>query len=321
MGRDTDSSKKVDISIVIPVYCNEDSLLNGYRILKEQVFGVQNQKKRTFEIIYVDDGSRDESLERLMTLRKNDPEHVKIIKFTRNFGQVSAIMAGLQYAKGNCMINISADLQDPPELINHMLDHHFSEGYHLVIGSRESRDESFFRRKASGLFYRIIRRISFPRMPLGGFDFFLVSSRLRDIVVRSREKNPFLQGQLLWPGLKMKTISYHRKQRADGRSRWTFSKKIKYLIDGVMGYSYFPMRIMTVLGMVLSCLGFFYAVFIFFARIFGGIPVKGWAPLMIMVLMLSGFQMLMLGIIGEYLWRTLDQVRNRESFVIEDIFD
>jgi dolichol-phosphate mannosyltransferase len=317
--KNTDAS--LDYSIIIPVYCNEGSLKRTYQILRENVVNDENNKNRSYEIVFIDDGSHDGSFNELMELKKEDPKHVKVIKFTRNFGQVSAIRAGLQYARGQCITNISADLQDPPELINQMMGHYFNDGYHVVIGSRQSRDESFFRRKTANLFYRIIKRISFPGMPPGGFDFFLVSSKVRDLIIKSNEKNPFLQGQILWPGFKIKCIPYQRKNRKIGKSKWTFSKKVKYLIDGMMAYSYLPLRMMSVLGIVISSLGFLYAAFIFFARILGGIPIEGWAPIMIVVLVLSGFQMLMLGIIGEYLWRTLDQVRNRDHFIVEEIYD
>ncbi len=311
----------LDYSIIIPVYCNEGSLKRTYQMLRENVVNDENNRTRSYEIVFIDDGSYDGSFNELMELKKEDPQHVKVIKFTRNFGQVSAIRAGMHYARGQCIINISADLQDPPELINQMIEHYFNDGYHVVIGSRQSRNESFFRRKTANLFYRIIRHISFPEMPPGGFDFFLVSSKVRDLIIKSNEKNPFLQGQILWPGFKIKYIPYQRKNREIGKSKWTFSKKIKYLIDGMMAYSYLPLRMMTVLGIVISCLGFLYAAFIFFAKIFGGIPIVGWAPIMIVVLVLSGFQMLMLGIIGEYLWRTLDQVRGRDHYVIEEIYE
>lgn len=313
----------IDYSIIIPVYCNEGSLKRTYQILRENVVNDENNKGRSYEIVFIDDGSYDGSFNELMELKKEDPGHVKVIKFTRNFGQVSAIRAGMQYAGGQCIINISADLQDPPELINQMIEHYFNDRYHVVIGSRQSRNESFFRRKTANLFYRIIKRISFPEMPPGGFDFFLVSSKVRDLIIKSNEKNPFLQGQILWPGFKIKCIPYQRKKREIGKSKWTFSKKIKYLIDGTMAYSYLPLRMMTVLGIIISGLGFLYALLIFLGKIFGGIPIKGegWAPLMIVVLVLSGFQMLMLGIIGEYLWRTLDQVRARDHYVIEEIYE
>jgi dolichol-phosphate mannosyltransferase len=314
-----DINKPIDYSIIIPVYCNSGSLKKTYQKLQEEVFA--KNTSRTHEIIFIDDGSHDDSFNELMEIKESDPQHVKVIKFTRNFGQVSAIRAGLQHAGGQCIVNISADLQDPPELINQMLDAYFNEGCQLVICTRKMRDESIFRRMTSSLFYKVIKKISFPGMPAGGFDFFLIGSKANNVIKKSREQNPFLQGQILWTGFEAKMIPYERKKREIGKSKWTFAKKIKYLLDGVMAYSYLPLRFMSVLGIIISSLGILYACIIFLLKILGGIPIKGWAPIMIVVLVLSGFQMLMLGIIGEYLWRTLDQVRNRDPFVIEDIYD
>ncbi|MFA5410234.1 MAG: glycosyltransferase, partial [Candidatus Omnitrophota bacterium] len=135
-----------------------------------------------------------------------------------------------------------------------------------------------------------------------------------------REANPFLQGQILWTGYKIKFLPYKRKKREIGESKWTFSKKVTYLIDGVMGYSYLPLRMMSFIGMIVAFAGFLYAIVVLIARIIGNIPAKGWAPLMIVILVLSGIQMLMLGIIGEYLWRTLNQVRRRQNYIIEKIY-
>lgn len=312
------SEKEIHCSIVIPVYFNEGSLHQTFDLLNREVVGKNTEYN--FEIIFVDDGSGDNSLEELLDLRRKS-EIVKVIKLSRNFGQGAAILAGYTNARGKAVVTVAADLQEPPEMISRMLEYHFKEKYHIVAGTRDAREESFFRRKTSSIFYGIIKRISFPNMPRGGFDFFLISSKVKDLIVRSNEKNPFLQGQVLWSGFKIKFIPYRRKKREVGKSRWTFGKKLKYLIDGMLAYSYLPLRFMSVAGVVISGLGFLYAIVIFFSKIFGGIPIVGWAPLMIMILVLSGFQMLMLGVIGEYLWRTLDQVRNREHFVIEEIYE
>jgi len=309
---------RIDCTIVVPVYYNEDSLVKTFELLNEKV--VKENPSLGFEIIFIDDGSGDDSLSVLLELRETQ-EIVKVIKLSRNFGQGAAILAGYTHAKGKAIINIAADLQEPPELINQMLDGFFKGKHDIVICTRNEREESFFRRKTSNIFYSLIRRLSFPEMPEGGFDFFLISARVRDLIVRSDEKNPFLQGQVLWSGFKPKFIPYTRKKREFGKSRWTFAKKIKYLIDGVLAYSYKPLRYMSVIGMIISLSGFSYAIFIFISKLLGGEYIYGWSPIMIAILLLSGFQMLMLGIVGEYLWRTLDQVRNREHFVIEQIYE
>jgi len=311
--------KEIDYSIIIPVYYNEGSIEKTFNILKEKV--ISKNKELNCELIFIDDGSKDNSFNEISALKEKYPDLIKVIKFTRNFGQVSAIYAGYQYAKGKCVINISADLQDPPELINEMINYHFRDGYEIVICSRESREERYFKRKTSNIFYKLIKKLSFPNMPSGGFDFVLISDKVKNILLQKKESNPFWQGQILWTGHRTKFIPYKRLEREIGKSRWTFSKKIKYLIDAVTSYSYFPLRLMSVVGSLIALVGFLYAIFIILARIFGNVVPYGWAPIMVVILLLSGVQMLMIGIVGEYLWRVLDQVRNRQPYIIERILD
>jgi polyisoprenyl-phosphate glycosyltransferase len=309
----------VDFSIIIPVYYNAGSLNLIYKAIEGKV--IERNPGKKCEIIFVDDGSGDNSFDELMQIRNEHPDIVKIIKFIRNFGQLNAIMAGYKLARGKCVISISADLQDPPELINDMIDYHFNKGFQIVVCSRESRDESFFRRGTSQFFYYMMKKLSFPNMPTKGFDYVLLSDKVKNIILNNQESNAFFQGQILWTGFNIKFIPYKREKRAIGKSRWTFSKKLKYLLDGVLSYSYFPLRAMSVTGLIVSLLGFLYAITIFISRLFGSVPVQGWAPLMIIILVLSGIQMLMLGIIGEYLWRALDQVRKRQPYIIDKILE
>lgn len=308
-----------DLSVVIPVYYNEGLLRPTFNALQNDLFAQRPFLKG--EVIFVDDGSGDGSLDELLCLQQEHPRLIKVIKLTRNFGQVNALLAGFAHAKGRCVVVMSADGQDPVALINQMLDAYLQEGYQVVICAREGRDESLYRVLTSKLFYWMIRKLSFPNMPSGGFDFVLLSRRALDVLMRNQEAHPFFQGQLLWMGFKTKFIPYRRLERKMGRSRWTFAKKLTYLIDGVLSYSYLPMRLMSGTGIIVAVLGFLYAVVIFFARILLGNPVQGWAPLMIVILVMSGFQMLMLGVIGEYLWRALAQVRHREPYIIEAIYE
>ncbi len=311
--------KEIDYSIIIPVYYNEGTIEKTFNLLNERV--ISKNKNLNCELIFVDDGSKDNSFNEILELKEKHPNLIKAIKLTRNFGQASAMNAGYHHAKGKCMINISADLQDPPELINKMIQYHFTDKYEIVVCTRESREDSYFQRKTSDIFYKLIKKLSFPRMPTGGFDYALISSKVKDVMMVKLEANPFWQGQILWTGYQAKFIPYKRAARESGKSRWTFSKKIKYLIDGVTSYSYFPLRLMSVVGSLVALAGFLYAMFILFAKIFGNVPFRGWAPIMILVLVLSGIQMLMIGIVGEYLWRVLDQVRNRQPYIIERIYD
>ncbi|NTS43777.1 glycosyltransferase [Flavisolibacter sp. BT320] len=309
----------MDCSVVIPVFYNAGTLCSTFA--KVQAVLDNHSAVNAYEVIFVDDGSGDESYKELQDLQKAHPGIVKLIKFTRNFGQLAAIKAGYRFAKGSCIVNISADLQDPPELIARMLDEHFLHQYEIVICSREDREEGWFRKKTSQLFYKAIRKLSFQNMPAGGFDFTLVSKKAADAFSCEYEANNFWQGQILWTGFPVKFIPYKRQERKVGESRWTFSKKIKYLIDGVMAYSYTPLRFMSILGIISFLVGVIYAFVIVLLYFLGDVPFKGWAPIMIIVLVLSGLQMLMLGVIGEYLWRTLDQVRKRPDFVIEAIVE
>lgn len=306
-----------DYSIVIPVYFNEGCLSKTFDLIYRDV--IQKNSDLDWEIIFVDDGSKDRSYEELLKIKKNNPDSVKVIKFTRNFGQVPAIIAGYRHATGKCIITLSADLQDPPDLINTMLNSYFSEKNEIVICNRIDRDESFFRRSTSKLFYHLMKKLCFGNMPTGGFDYLLISRKVADIITRTNESNIFLQGQILYTGYSIKFIPYKRLKREIGKSRWTFGKKMKYLLDGLLGYSYFPLRLMSFAGILISGIGFAYACIIFYNRIAGNVPFEGWAPLMILILLLSGIQMLMLGVIGEYLWRALDQVRKRPQYIIENI--
>jgi dolichol-phosphate mannosyltransferase len=310
--------KPVDVSIIVPVYNNEDSLV-ALTVKIQQTLRSYDENL-TYEFIFVDDGSRDRSFETLMELQKRS-KNIRIVKFTRNFGQVSAIYAGYEYSSGACQVNISADLQDPPELIAEMLEMFRKKSYDIVICSREGRDENLFRILSSKFFYFVIKKLSFRNMPKGGFDYCLISAKVKEHLLRSKEINPFWQGQILWPGYTMYRIPYTRQKREHGKSQWDFSKKIKYLIDGVLAYSYFPLRLMSAIGIITFLLGILYAIVIVIRYFTGNYPFQGWAPIMILLLVLSGIQMLMIGISGEYLWRILDQVRNRPKYEIDRIID
>jgi glycosyltransferase involved in cell wall biosynthesis len=305
----------MDCSVVIPVYYNEGSLFPSYLKVTEVLENHPDVK--SYEIVLVDDGSGDGSWQEMLELKGKFPRHIRLVKFTRNFGQLAAIKAGYRFAKGKCIINISADLQDPPDLIAKMLDEHYVNGMQIVVCTREDRDEGWYRKTTSRFFYRVMQKLTFPNMPMGGFDFTLASRNVVDKFSGNFEANNFWQGQILWTGYPVKFIPYKRLKRLVGRSRWTFSKKIKYLLDGVMAYSYFPLRFMTLTGMVLFFFGVVYAAVIILMYFLGDVPFRGWAPIMILILLLSGIQMLMLGIIGEYLWRTLDQVRGRPEYIVE----
>lgn len=309
----------IHYSIVIPVYFNEGCLGPLMQALHEKV--IEANPSYRPEIIFVDDGSGDGSFEELRRLQEAYPAIVTIIRLTRNFGQNGALLAGYEHARGECVITMSADGQEPPEMVNEMLKGFFEEGYEVVICTRAAREESFYRRTTSRFFYYLMRKLAFKNMPKGGFDFWLMSKRAVAIFVRNWDAHPTGQGKVLWMGLRTKLLSYHRRQRLAGVSRWTFRNKVTALLDGVFAYSFAPIRMMSWVGAAFSIVGFIYATFILIDGALFGNPVKGWAPLMIVVLVIGGFQMLMLGCIGEYLWRTLAQVRRRDQYLIDAIYE
>ncbi len=309
----------IDVTIIVPVYFNEKSIEKTINLIKD--FVIKNNKDLKFEIICIDDGSKDSSFNVLESIFFTNKDLIKIIKLSRNFGQVNAMLAGYQKSSGKCVINISADLQDPPELMNLMIREFFDNNIEIVIGSRIERDESFFRKKTSKFFYKLIKKLSFPTMPEGGFDYALLGRKVVNIINNNKEANLFWQGQILWTGFSLKFIPYKRVEREFGTSKWTFGKKIKYLIDGVMSYSFLPLRFMSFLGIISFLVGIIYALVIIGNYYFGNVPFKGWAPIMIILLVMFGIVFLMLGIIGEYLWRVLDQTRNRPHFLIERVLE
>jgi dolichol-phosphate mannosyltransferase len=269
-------------------------------------------------MIFIDDGSKDNSYSEMLQVKELDKERVRLIRFSRNFGQVAAIYAGYEAAKGKAMVNIAADLQEPKELLIEIIGSYLSRDASIIAGQRMDRNESLYRKGTSKIFYYMMKQLNFPDMPGGGFDTVLISEEVKKIILGMNESNPFWQGQLLWTGMPVKFIPYVRKSRETGVSRWNFSKKMKYLLDGVLNYSYAPLRFFSLVGIVSFLLGIVYAMVIVINYFGGGTPFKGWAPIMIVVLLFSGMQLVMLGLMGEYLWRTLEQTKNRPKYIVKD---
>jgi polyisoprenyl-phosphate glycosyltransferase len=306
-----------DYTIVLPVYFNEESLLPAYEKLKAEMLALQ--PRLSGSLLYVDDGSRDRSLDVLRQIQSKGEIPVTIVKLSRNFGQVMAIRAGLVHCSTPAAIVMSADGQEPAALIPQMLAEHFEKKNEVVICTRADREEGAYRTWTSRLFYALMRKLCFQDMPTGGFDCFLLGPAALDAFRREQELQPFLQGQVLRLGFSRAFITYTRLKREFGRSRWTLGRKMAYFFDGLMNYSFFPIRAVSYLGIALAMLGLAYAVVVLLAKILGGNPVKGWTPLMIVVLVLGGAQMLTLGVFGEYLWRILVQVQRRSPYLVETV--
>ena len=303
------------LSIVVPVYFNEMNLpetIPQLLALEPRLPGFR------LELVFVDDGSGDRSLEVLREFQSRYPGHIKVLKLTRNFGSMAAIQAGLTAATGDCVGMIAADLQDPPELFIEMVEH-WARGAKAVFAVRADREDSLSEKMFARAYYSLIRRFALPSYPEGGFDFFLVDRSVVREVNKIREKNTNLMSLIFWMGYRPVMIPYVRRARTKGVSRWTTAKKIKLFVDSFVAFSYAPIRIVSVTGLLFALSAFLYGSYVFFAWAVRDIPVKGYAPIVIVLAFASGIQMTMLGVLGEYLWRVLDETRRRPPFVIEEI--
>ena len=307
------TSKLKKLSIIVPVYFNEENLPLFYPQLKKFI---DESNKFDYEIVFVDDGSGDNSYAELLKLRSLD-ERIKVIKLSRNFGSHTAILAGLSHCTGDCATMISADLQDPPEIIIQMFDK-WLEGSRVVLAVRADREESLIQKAFSNTYYKLMKKFALKEMPEGGFDCFLIDRKVINILEQLEEKNTSIMGQILWCGFNPAQIHYVRRKREVGKSRWTLSKKMKLFIDSFMAFSYFPIRFISTLGSIIAGVGFLYGLAIIADRLINGAVIQGWTSLMVMMLFLFGINMLMLGVLGEYLWRNFDETRKRPTFIIDE---
>ena len=301
------------ISIIIPVYYNADTLMLLYEDMKEKILG----RLKDYEIVMVDDGSGDESWEVMNRIRDLD-ENVRLVRLSRNFGEHAAILAGLTNCTGDCAVTKQADLQEDSELILRMYDK-WKEGNKVVLAVRQERDEPAVKKFFANLYYSIVRKTIDSKMPKGGFDCYLLDRQAIEVLLRLDEKNSSLSLQVLWIGFKSGNVYFHRKDREVGKSRWTFSKKFKLVVDSMMSFSYFPIKFMSGVGFVMACLAFIWIIEVLIEFFAVGTPVRGWSTLMCLVLFSAGMILLMLGVLGEYLWRTLDATRNRPVFIVDDV--
>jgi polyisoprenyl-phosphate glycosyltransferase len=304
------------LSIVVPVYHNAPSLPD--LLARFCDLAAQNPAD-TFEFVFVDDGSKDDSFAVLQRLAQTEPR-MRIVKLSRNFGSNAALLAGLNEAKGEAVAAIAADLQDPPELIHEMLEH-WRGGSKVVLAAREDREDDSLTSLFADTFYALFRRYAIATMPKRGFDFFLIDRQVVEILIHIQENNAYLMGLILWSGFDPAVIPYTRLQREKqyGRSMWIFVRKIKYFIDAFVAFSYVPVRAASLLGAALSLAGLIYAIVIVILRLTVGFDSQGWASLMVVLLLVSGAQMVMMGILGEYLWRNLDETRRRPRYIVDRV--
>lgn len=301
------------ISLIIAVYRNEGSIHRIYQKIK-LVFA-KSLVGYKYEIIFVDDGSDDGSLQEILNLRKSDSS-VKAISFTRNFGQMAAILAGFKEASGNAVINISADMQDPVEFIPKMVKK-WKEGSEIVVCYRTDRVDTFTAKLFSRFAYGALR-LSFPQLPPGGFDFVLLDQKVLEVYNSIDVRNRSFQGDLLWTGFRTSFIPYVRLKRMIGKSQYNFAKKLKNFIDAFLDASYLPIRFISSFGVIISLLGLVYTLIIIYSWLRGRMPFTGWAPIMIAILLVGGLIMIMLGVIGEYIWRIYDELRKKPNYIIRN---
>lgn len=300
------------LSIIVPVYYNENNLLPLYEDLKDKVLN----KLKDYEIVMVDDGSGDSSWEKMKELQRMDPQ-IHLIKLSRNFGSHAAILAGLARASGDCAVIKAADLQEPSEILLEMFEE-WKKGNNVVLAVREGREESVFQKAFSNLYYWLVRKLALPNMPRTGFDIFLIDRKVIEVLKLMDEKNSAITLQVLWSGFKTSTIKYVRKKREIGKSRWTLRKKIKLVVDSIVSFSYVPIRFMAAIGALFFIGSIIWGIVVFVSKLAGNIETPGYTTSLIFQLFSSGLIMFTLGILGEYMWRILDAARKRPTYIVED---
>jgi len=302
-----------DLSVVLPVYNEEENL----PVLYDRLSAVLKATGLEYELIFVDDGSHDRSLEQLHRLASSDPR-MNIVELARNFGHQVAISAGLDYARGRGVIVMDADLQDPPEVLPQFIAK-WQEGHDVVYAIRERRKEGWLKRTAYRLFYRLLRRVANIEIPLDAGDFCIMSRRVVDLLVAMPERNRFVRGIRSWVGLDQVGLAYERQARYAGRPRYSFLGLLYLALDGLVSFSYVPLRIITVLGLSVSVVSILTAIFYFVKKLLVGLTPPGFATLIVAILFLAGVQLVTIGVIGEYVGRIFEEVKRRPLYIVRRV--
>jgi dolichol-phosphate mannosyltransferase len=310
------------ISVIVPCY-NELEVLQP---LFERLTTSAASWNRPYEVLVVDDGSCEPTWKLLQSIHERDPRW-RVVRFARNFGHQTAVSAGLFYARGDAVIILDADLQDPPEELQRFIDK-WQEGNEVVYAIRTQRKEGLLKRTLYALFYRMLGRLSDVRIPYDSGDFCLLDRKIVDLINAMPEQNRFVRGMRAWVGFRQVGVKYARAARAGGKPQYTLTKLIKLAVDGVFSFSTTPLRVATYLGLIISSLSFFAAFFTLLQRIFASSfaqyglgPVPGFATIVVSVLFLGGIQLVCLGVIGEYIGRVYDEVKRRPLWVVREMLD
>jgi polyisoprenyl-phosphate glycosyltransferase len=303
----------IELSIISPIF-NEES---GIEELYHRLTKVATAITQHYEIFFINDGSKDNSLAKIIQYSISDP-HVKYISFSRNFGHQVAISSGLDFAKGNAVVLIDGDLQDPPELIPELYKK-YKEGYKVVYAQRKSRKgETFYKKATATIFYRLLKSITSIDIPLDTGDFRLVDKLVVKQLKHMPEKSKFLRGQIAWLGFKQTSVEYERDARKYGNTAFTTKKMLRFAVDGITGFSDFPLRVATWLGLIVSSFAFIVIIYAIYSKFIMKEVISGWTSLIISTMFIGGIQLLTIGIIGEYVNRINTETRNRPLYIIED---
>lgn len=300
-------------SIVIPAYNEELVLKESYKRLK----AVMDSVNEPYELIFVNDGSRDKSPLILSEICDAD-KNVKMIDFSRNFGHQTAITAGMDLSSGQAVVVIDADLQDPPEVILDMIKK-WKEGYDVVYGRRAKRKgETLFKVLTAKMFYRFLKSMTNVDIPVDTGDFRLIDRKVCDVMSSLTEKNRYIRGLVSWVGFRQTDVSYVREERFAGETKYPLKKMLKFAMDGITSFSYKPLKLSTYVGFLLSIGSFIYLIAVIFIKLFTNNAVSGWASTLSVSLFFNGIVLLMLGIIGEYIGRIYDESKNRPLYIIRE---
>ena len=303
---------KPTFSIIAPIYNEIGNLPELYRRVKNVMEGLGE----TWELILVDDGSRDGSTEMIRKLAQSD-EHVSPLIFARNFGHQIAVTAGLDFSQGKAVVIMDADLQDPPEVIPDMVAK-WREGYHVIYAVRTEREgESWFKTFTASLFYRLIYRITDVKIPLDTGDFRLMDRKVVDVMNKMREKHRFLRGMSAWVGFRQVGVPYKRAARLTGETKYPLKKMVRFASDAITGFSYFPLQLAMYIGFIVAGLSIIAIPVAVIIRIAGN-QITGQATTLIAVLFLGGVQLICVGILGEYIGRIYDEVKGRPLYVVSE---
>ena len=301
------------VSIVIPVYYNEDNLKPLYEDLKKKFI---DEIEYEYEIVMVNDGSLDRSYQVMKELAAQD-KNIKIVSLSRNFGSHAAILCGLEKCTGDCAVVKAADLQEPTELLIEMVES-WKKGNNVVLAVRQDREESLGTKFFANTYYWLVRKAALANMPEGGFDVYLLDRKVINVLLSLDERNSALTGQILWSGFKTEQIPYVRLEREIGTSKWTLKKKIRLVTDTLFSFSTLPISLVTGIGTVSFIGALVWGLVVLIFKLMGLIQVSGWTTLFIFNLFSFGIIMVTLGILGGYLWRTFDASRNRPPYIVED---